>query len=244
MQPAGVLTVALRRRHLIVDLVQRGIDCRDGGVAVTLGAGQRRGHLLQTRRYTRQRFFMPRQRGGCPLHFGRLVDRMLDAVAPISLIELLLGLIEVIIGFLDMVTRPVKRIGEVVDRAGVPSLQLIIEFPRITTGRPAQLIDIQIDQASRSHTPALPDVGASRLDRIRLAAVGGGEQLRGLRHFVRYARQCRVMPVQLLLVILVSRAYRRVKLVRLSEITENLRCHSSASEFFGSLACRVAGVAA
>lgn len=94
------------------------------------------------------------QCGGYLLNFVRIVDRVLAVVAGIRRFELLFGPVEVIIGFLDVVARAVKRIGEVVDRPGIPSLQLVIEFPRITTGRLAQLIYVQVDQTEWSHRRA------------------------------------------------------------------------------------------
>nr|WP_045384513.1 hypothetical protein [Mycobacterium kyorinense] len=60
--------------------------------------------------------------------------------------EFLLSLVEVVIGFFDMVTSPVKRIGKLVDRSGIPGLQLVVEFPRMTAGRPAQLTDVEVGQ--------------------------------------------------------------------------------------------------
>jgi len=111
---------------------------------VALRSDQRGGHLLQAGRDPRQRVCMPGQRGSGLTHFGGFVDRMLAAIAPITRVGLLLGLVEIVVGLCDPMAGLVKRIGELVDRLGVTGLQLVIEFPRIPAGRPAQLTNIKV----------------------------------------------------------------------------------------------------
>jgi hypothetical protein len=41
----------------------------------------------------------------------------------------------------------VQRRRQIVDRPGIPRLQLVIDRPRIPAGRRAQLVEVQVDDA-------------------------------------------------------------------------------------------------
>lgn len=153
-QQPGVLVGRHRGAHLIVELVQLLVKACDFGITVALGLGQRRGALLQTHRDLRQLIPMPVECGACSTHLTGLIDRMLRTIADVPGFEFFLRFAEVVVGFLDVVARPVKRIRELVDRPGITTLKLVVQRPRITTGKGAQVTGIQVDQPDRRHRRA------------------------------------------------------------------------------------------
>jgi hypothetical protein len=94
---------------------------------------------------------VPIQRGGSSTYLAGLIDRVLGPIAHISGFEFFFGFGEVVVGFFDVVAGPVKSVSELVDGAGITALELVVELPRIASGKSAKVSGVEIDQADRGH---------------------------------------------------------------------------------------------